>query len=278
MVLPVNVPVEILPAMQRAVGKGRLSVKQLDGRTRINRLYQEGCAKIRLPKSYHGTALEAVMINTSGGVTGGDRMQWSFAAAKNTHLMLTTQACEKVYKSSGGVAASKVTLNAGAGARLAWLPQETIVFDQAGFSRSITADIATDAEALFLEPIVLGRRSMGEVVKSANLRDRWRISQAGQLIHAEDFCIEGPIAKIVSERAVTAGKTAFATLLFVSPHADRFLNETRQLIGANGGVSCWNGKLLARVIAEDSFELRKILLPVASLMNFGADLPKVWSL
>lgn len=264
--------------MQRAVGVGRLSVQQLDGRTRINRLYQEGCAKIRIPKTYHGTALEAVMINSSGGVTGGDRMSWSFEAGANTHLMLTTQACEKVYKSSGGVAANTVTLKAGRAARLAWLPQETIVFDRAGFSRAITADLAADAEALFLEPIILGRRSMGEHVKSADLRDRWRISQNGRLVHAEDFCLGGDIASVLSQRPVTGGLTAFATLLFMSPRAEGFLEEARQLIGANGGVSCWNGKLLARVMAEDSFQLRKTLLPLVALMNFEADLPKVWSI
>lgn len=275
---PLTLSKEIQSTMQRAVGVGRLSVKQLDGRTRINRLYQEGCARIRIPKTYHGTALEAVIINTAGGVTGGDRMSWSFEAGQNTHLMVTTQASEKVYKSSSGVAANTVLLKAEKEARLAWLPQETIVFDRAGFSRTITADLAEGAEALFLEPIIMGRRSMGERVESANLRDRWRISQCGQLIHAEDFCISGPITSILSQKAVTGGQTAFATLLFVSPRADDFLNEARQLIGHNGGVSCWNGKLLARVMAEDSFQLRKILLPLVTLMNFEADLPKVWSI
>ncbi|MCL4160242.1 UNVERIFIED_CONTAM: hypothetical protein GTU68_055139 [Idotea baltica] len=205
-------------------------------------------------------------------------MSWSFEAGLNTHLMVTTQACEKIYKSSGGVAANTVTLKADQGARLAWLPQESIVFDRAGFSRNITADLAQDAEALFLEPIILGRRSMGESVETANLRDRWRISQNGQLIHAEDFCLTGEIAAILPQLAITGGQTAFATLLFVSPSAEGFLDDARQLIGPNGGVSCWNGKLLARVMAEDSFQLRKILLPLVTLMNFRADLPKVWSL
>ena len=125
---------EAVPPLQRAVGVGRLSVRQLDGRTRLNRLYQEGCAKIRIPKTYHGTALEAVVINTSGGVTGGDRMNWRFDAGPGTHLMLTTQACEKVYKSSGGVAENTIALSVEAGARLAWLPQETILFERAGLS------------------------------------------------------------------------------------------------------------------------------------------------
>lgn len=266
------------PKMQRAVGVGRLSVSQLNGKTRLNRLYQEGCAKIRIPKTYHGTALEAVVINTSGGVTGGDRMKWTFEAGPQTHLMLTTQACEKVYKSSGGVAENSVSLTAASGARLAWLPQETILFNRSGFSRQINAELAPDAEALFLEPIVFGRRSMGETVENAELHDRWRISQNGSLIHAEDFRMSGKISETLQQRAVTNGQTAFATLLFVSPRAEGFLEQARVLVGPNGGVSHWNGKLLARVIADDSFTLRKTLLPLVSLMNFEAELPKVWSL
>lgn len=271
-------PIVTPPKMQRAVGVGRLSVSQLNGRTRLKRLYQEGCAKIRIPKTYHGTALEAVVINTSGGVTGGDRMNWSFEAGPNTHLMLTTQACEKVYKSSGGVAENNVTLSAASGARLAWVPQETILFNRSGFSRQITAELASDAEALFLEPIVFGRRSMGETLETADLHDRWRISQNGTLIHAEDFRMSGEISKTLQQRAVTNGQTAFATLLFISPRAEGFLDAARELIGPHGGVSHWNGKLLARVVAEDSFTLRKTLLPLVSLMNFEAELPKVWSL
>lgn len=267
-----------LPKMQRSVGVGRLSVSQLDGRTRLNRLYQEGCAKIRIPKTYHGTALEAVIINTSGGVTGGDRMSWTFEAGPQTHLMLTTQACEKVYKSSGGLAHNNVELSAASGARLAWLPQETILFNRSGFSRQITANLAPDAEALFLEPIVFGRRSMGETVEDAELHDRWRISQNGTLIHAEDFRVSGEVSKILQHRSVTHGQTAFATLLFVSPRAEGYLEAARTLVGQQGGVSHWNGKLLARIVAEDSFTLRKTLLPLVSLMNFGAELPKVWSL
>ena len=58
------------PAMQRSHGAGALAVKASAGATRIDRLHQAGNAKIRVPKTY-GAALEAVLINTSGGITGG---------------------------------------------------------------------------------------------------------------------------------------------------------------------------------------------------------------
>ena len=63
-----------------------------DGRTRLDALHQKANAKIRIPKAY-GTALEAVLINTAGGLTGGDRLDWSAAAGAGTHLAIATQAC-----------------------------------------------------------------------------------------------------------------------------------------------------------------------------------------
>ncbi|MDI6836862.1 MAG: urease accessory protein UreD, partial [Rhizobiaceae bacterium] len=64
---------------QRARGVGRLVTKALGGRTRLAELYQEGAAKIRLPETFTAE-LEAVLINTGGGLTGGDRMDWSVSA------------------------------------------------------------------------------------------------------------------------------------------------------------------------------------------------------
>jgi urease accessory protein len=96
MISPVLKETSAQTSHQRARGVGDLGVVHQDGKTSIKRLYQEGCAKIRVPKS-HSSALEAVMINTSGGMTGGDTLDWTFTAAENTNLSVTTQACERVY-------------------------------------------------------------------------------------------------------------------------------------------------------------------------------------
>ncbi|MEY9790669.1 hypothetical protein ABIE77_005228 [Sinorhizobium fredii] len=114
-------------APQRAWGKGRLVAKSERGGTRIAELYQEGCAKIRLPKTFDAS-MEAVLINSSGGVTGGDRLEWSFAAGAGTSLTLTTQACEKIYKASAGTASITTHISVAAGARVDWLPQENDPF------------------------------------------------------------------------------------------------------------------------------------------------------
>src|ERR1041384_6352446 len=98
--------------LQRARAVGRLSTKQVEGRTRIDTLFQEGSGKIRLPNT-HSNALEAVLINTAGGITGGDRLDWSADIAQGGRAVLTTQACERSYRSLGDFAHVATCLSVG---------------------------------------------------------------------------------------------------------------------------------------------------------------------
>lgn len=272
-----------LIAPQRARGTGRLTAKWLDGRTRLAELYQEGCAKIRLPETFSGE-MEAVLINSSGGLTGGDRMDWMFRAGEKTRLMLTTQACEKVYKASGGVSAVSTRIAAGPGAAVHWLPQETILFDHAFLDRLLDADLAADAEFLAVEAVLLGRRMMGEVMRTGLFRDRWRIRREGRLLHAENLKLDGAIDALTAAAPVLGGQVAFASVFYTGPSCESLLSGARRLLeGQTGGVSHWQcgntgEKLVARLAAPDGFALRKILIPLISHLRKGAPVPKVWNL
>jgi len=266
--------------LQRVRATGRLSVKHLDGQTRLDRLFQEGAAKIRFPAPETDT-LEAVLINTAGGLTGGDRVEWAIEAANDTRLALTTQACEKIYRAAGGQAEISVTIRAGAGARVAWLPQETILFDRAALRRRLDVGLVAGSQALLLEATIFGRRAMGEDVAQASFRDRWRVSVDGRLVHAEDFRIGPDVAAQLGGPAVAAGGRAVATLLLIGDEAERLLEPARAIIGTDGGASHWRigptGKLLARLVAVDGYALRARLIPLVGLLNGRAGLPKIWT-
>lgn len=275
-----------LPAAQRVAGLGRLLCGKSGGRTRLQRLYQDGSAKIRLP-AVQDDPLEAVLINTAGGLTGGDRLGWAIEVGADASASVTTQACEKVYRAAADRAETSVGLRVGPGGRIAWLPQETILFDRAAFARTLDVDLAEDAEALVLEATLFGRLAMGERTLSGGFHDRWRVRQGGALIHAEDFRIGPDIAATLRRPAATGGALAVATLLLVSPHAESLLEPARAIIGDSsiggwGGASFWSvgrsGKLLARLCAGDGYQLRKRLVPLVELLNGRAGLPKLWSL
>ena len=270
--------IALQPLPQRTKGRAELVSKLSGGRTRLDVFFQEGSAKIRIPESFDGR-MEAVLINTSGGLTGGDRIDWRVEAGAGTDVTVTTQACERIYRSSGGETRVHTDLKVGAEASLAWLPQETILFDEGALRRTLDVDLEEGARFLALEAVLMGRKAMGERVERGLLHDRWRIRQAGKLIHAEDLRFDGDIADIASRNNTLAGHRAFATLLYIAPDCEAQIGRLRALFADSlAGASHWNGKLLVRLVAEDGFELRKKLIPAISLLRNGQAPPKVWHL
>ncbi|MER9653291.1 urease accessory protein UreD [Mesorhizobium sp. M0152] len=271
----------LAPLAQRAAGLAQLGCASVGGRTRLRRLYQDGSAKIRLP-AVAADPLEAVLINTAGGLTGGDRLGWEVDVGADACATITSQACEKIYRAASGRAEVRVKLTVGENGRVAWLPQETIVFDRAAFARRLDVDLATGAEALVLEAAVFGRLAMGERAAHGNFHDRWRVRQDGLLIHAEDFRIGPEIAAALARPAISGGAIAMATVLLVSPRAEALLDQVLEIVGGQGGASVWSvkrtGKLLARLYAGDGYRLRQRLVPLVGLLNGQAGLPKLWSL
>lgn len=263
------------PRLQRSAGEGRLAVKILDQRSRIARLYQGGSAKIRVPKLGQA-GLEAVLINTSGGLTGGDTMRWHLDAGADTHLTLTTQACEKVYRSSMGSASVSTEIKVDQGARVDWLPQETILYNRSALNRQMQVDLADDAELMAVEPVIIGRTGMGETVGVAQFHDRWRIQRGGRLIHAEDTRLDGDIPALLNHAATTGGRLGFATVLYVGAKAEALRARVAPFCtGPRIGVSAWNEKLVIRLVAPTGFALRKALLPILAAMR-ETPLPRIW--
>lgn len=274
-----------LLALQRSRGVGRLSVKHMDDATRVAELYQEGSAKIRLPKintsSTPPEGAQAILINSSGGMTGGDCLDWRFELQQNTKLTVTTQACERIYRSPGGNAKTDVSIAVMENAALCWLPQETILFDEARFQRSIEVDLHKTSEALFVETVLFGRKAMEEKVNRGTFHDRWRIHRDGRLIHAEDMKVEGNIFNALNQPVTMNGNCALATIVLFAPRSEALLTPARETLAANGlegGFSCWDEKLLGRIIAKDGYSLRKALILLTSLLNNGAKLPRTWTL
>ena len=256
--------------LQRSVGAITLEV---GARGAIKRLREEGCAKLRSPSRLSGQPLEAIIINTAGGLAGGDRFDVEVRAAGD--VCLTAQAAEKIYRSLGSETRVATRLRAEGNARLLWLPQEAILFDGSQLKRSFDAELSGGATMLAVETVVLGRKAMGEFLNDFSIHDRWRIRRDGRLIFADDLRFD---PTRVGGRAALSGARAFATILLVSSKAESFLEPLREIIGDWGGVSVWDGKLVARLVRGDGFDLRKILFPALKLLAAPAELPKVWTL
>jgi len=263
-------------AANRAVGRVSLAVAATPGATRRTKTREDGSLRVRFPNACAG-AVEAVLINTAGGITGGDRFTVDLALDAGAQLTVTTAAAEKIYRSLGPDACVDVSATLKDGAELTWLPQETILFDRARLARTITIALAPRAKLLLAETIVFGRSAMGETVHEGSLADRWRIRREGRLIFAENFRLDGPVADRLNEAAVAGGSTAVGTVL-MAPGDDAAVAAVRAASGqfrGEAGISAWNGIALARLAAGDGAALRHDLVVLLSALGRRA-LPRIW--
>jgi urease accessory protein len=262
-------------AANRATGQIVLAVGADGIRTRRLAVREAGSLRVRFPNA-PPDILEAVLINTAGGMTGGDEFSIKISLGAGARLLAGSAAAEKIYRSTGPDATIALAIDAAAGSRCLWLPQETILFDRARLSRRIDVNLAADATLVMAEAVVFGRSAMGEVVHEGRLIDRWRIRLGGRLLLAESVCLDGAIDGKLTQFAVTAGAAAVATVLAV-PGSEDMATRARAISGqftGEVGISVWNGIAVARLCAPDSAALRHdltLLLPA-----FGASLPRLW--
>jgi len=260
----------------RAVGELRMSAKPLGARTVLGDLRQAGSLRMLFPRPA-GDGLQGISINTAGGVTGGDRFRFEARADAGTTLTLSTQAAERAYRAQPGeVAMVQTHLEVCEGGRLNWLPQETILFQGCALRRSITVNLAPNASLLLCEPLVFGRAAMGETLTSGQFEDRIEITRDGAPLFLDAMHLSGDIAAHLARPTIAGGAGALATLVYIKADAEAHLTPLREAVGSSGGVSLIQQDLLfARLLAPDSFELRRTLMPVLTRLARGP-LPRPW--
>jgi urease accessory protein len=267
-------------AANRAQGHVSLAVAARRGGTGRSRVAEAGSLRVRFPGACAG-AQEAVLVNTAGGIAGGDRLGIAVTLEAGAKLVVTTAAAEKIYRTDGPQALLAVATTLAADAELTWLPQETILFDRARFARTVDIAMAATARLVFAETVVFGRSAMGETVRDGHFADRWRVRRDGKLVFAENFRLDGAIADRLGEVAVAAGHVALGTVLMV-PRDDAAVAAVRAVAGrfrGEAGISSWGscrgGIALARLAAPDGAALRHDLVTLLSALG-RAPLPRLW--
>lgn len=265
-----------LSELQRATGQLSVTMKQRDGRTVLADLRQEGCLKARFPRSEGWP--EVVMLNSGGGVAGGDRLDLALTLEQGAHAIFAAQAAERFYRAlpADPPARIRTTITVAEGAAAEWLPQESILFDSCALDRTLDIQLAPTACFLGLETLVFGRRTMGETLARIRLTDRIRLSRAGDLLLHDATRLHGDAAPL-SRPALAGGANAVATILYAAEDAESHLAPLREAWkDVEAGVSAWNGLLLARLLAPDSAALRHAVTTGLALLRAGRPLPRVW--
>jgi urease accessory protein len=263
-------------AANRALGAVAFDVALVDGVTRRRQLHESGSLRVRFP-SPETQGLSAMFVNTAGGIAGGDRFDIDIATGEGARLTVTTAAAEKIYRAQGPAAQVNIALKAAAGSHLAWLPQETILFDRARISRKIDIDLADSASLLLCEIVVFGRAAMGEKMLTGSFVDRWRLRLGGRLVFAETVRLDGDIGEKLARPAAAKGGAAIGTALIV-PGDEALVTRIREAsnsLGGEVGISSWNGFAMARFCAQDAAKLRADMIAVLGSIG-GPALPRLW--
>ena len=266
-------PIADIQTHQRSKGLASVSFAQRRGRAALCDLRQQGSAKvITLPGP------EAVFLNTSGGLTGGDRLSYGVQVGAGIRVTATTQTAERVYRSEQGHAQIDVQLDVGAGAHLDWLPQETILFDSAAVRRRTQITLAEGASCLMAESVVLGRAAMGEEVNRLFFHDWREITRDSAPLHLEVLSLTD--ARLRAQAAGLAGMRAFASVVLVADDAPDRLAAVRAVLDhaqVRAAASALPGRLMVRLMAADGWPLRQQMARLLGALR-AQPLPRVWQI
>lgn len=269
--------------LQRSTGRVELAFKRRGPVTALAHLHQLGCGKARLPRPVDDVHAEAVLINLAGGLTGGDRLDWKISWKSGATATVSGQAAEKIYRASGttdAVIETKLTVEAGATGL--WLPQETILFNQARLVRRNQFKVARGGRLLAVEATILGRRAMGETVEAGLFDEAFEVHHGDRLVLADRQRFRGRIAKLLARPAVARGATAFVSLLYVGDDAATRLGSLRDVLGeAPAAVTAPDPNVIVvRWLAASSAGLRAdlvtALFALQNVLGLPPRLPRVW--
>lgn len=268
-----------MQVMQRSQGEAMVSLGQGTAGLRLLGLRQQGSAKCILPFGVKSSNPEIVFLNTSGGLTGGDRLSYRVQLGVGVRATATTQTAERAYRANEAAAEVRVSLEVGAGGWVDWLPQETILFDQSALNRRTVITLDEDAGCLLLETVILGRAAMGETLARLHLHDWREVRQGGKPILIEPLSLTD--AALSTGPAGLNGNRAFSTLALIAPHAADQLGPLRAILnepGVEAAASALPGRLMLRLAALDGWPLRRQVARALRLLRPDAALPRVWQM
>jgi urease accessory protein len=265
-------------ALQRARGAAAINFARRGGRTALNELYQQTPCRVMFPEPEDGDPPLAVLLTTSGGLTGGDDIRIAVSVEDGAAVVVSTQAAEKIYRSLGPDVTIEVVLDIAGDARLEYYPQETILFDGARLRRRTEANIAAGGNFAAAEMLVFGRQARGERMTRGHVLDGWRVRHDGRLAWVDWLALEDDIAATLAHPFAFDGAAAIATALHVGGDVTQLLPMARDLAG--GAATIVNGVLIARIFGPSPHDVRdrliRYLVGLRGAMGLPPRLPRVW--
>ena len=240
---------------------------------------------------------QAVIVHPPGGLVGGDRLDLDITLEDGAQVLCTTPGAQKWYRAVRGGARARTRIAAGAGARLEWLPQPTLVYDAAQVDQSLEIALAPDARMIGWECLVLGRAAMGERFLQGFLRQGVSVSMAGTPVWAEHTVV--PAGDRLFASPLGWGERTVACTVWAAAASGQITDDCReawrsriaqhaalpaaQAVRFDGGVSrVAPGLLMARLLADDAEQVMSVAQGLwacarPSVLGAGSEAPRIWA-
>lgn len=230
----------------------------------------------------------AVLVHPPGGLVGGDRLDIDLDVQPGAHLLVTTPAATRFYRSNAGEAAQVVQARVAAGARLEWLPQETLAYPACDARNEVRLSLAPGASLFASEVLGLGLPAAGEPYATGRLLQHLEVDglwlDRGRLDAADHALLDGPCG--------LAGHRVLGTLAYAQTRAlgeaPSLLDDARALLdrvpraGVTHLAMPGGAVLLARVLGDEVEAVTEALRQVralwrARLWQLDSAAPRIWA-
>lgn len=199
-----------------------------------------------------------VLVHPPGGIVGGDELDIDVQLDAGTHALITTPGATRFYRSAGAASAQRARLQVGDGARLEWLPLESIAHAGCRAHNAVRFELAPRAAMIGWDLLALGLPAAGEAFDAGSFEQR--IEWPGRWL--ERGCIDAADRRLLESPLGLAGHGTLGTAWFACGDAltpalrDALLETARETVvaqgfdGPAGATSPFPGLLLLRVLAQ----------------------------
>ncbi len=175
----------------RWFGSLELGFERIGTETVLRRSRHVGPLRVQRPFREADGACQVYVLNPPGGTVGGDELRVYADLQAGARALLTAPGAAKFYRSAGPEAKALQHFQVAAGARLEWLPQESIVYDGAKARVSTKVELQLGASFAGWELTCLGRPAAGEVFERGRWVQRFELFVDGQPLWLERTSLSG---------------------------------------------------------------------------------------
>jgi urease accessory protein len=230
-------------------------------------------------------------VHPPGGIVGGDELRITLTQAEHTHALVTTPSATRFYRTAGPAASQRLTARLADGARLEWLPLETIAYRGCRAENHLRFELAPGASMLGWEMLALGLPTAGEPFDSGSLLQHLELPgvwlERGLLRADDQALLDSPLGlagqRVMGTLWCAAGSALPAALRQQLLDAAREVAATHALDSTFGATSPDAQVVVCRALAprvEPLFELWRGVRAVWRPLLWGLDAqpPRIWAL